>query len=200
MPKTRTKANMDKLAVINTEMRLDDVPRSHIPWKEMVVGGIYQRKNGRYFIYAGRADVYHKVNNSLTSVSEPKFYTYIQIDYPAVLTSVESPDVIKIIASSAKLRSSEYRDIARTLVGMLPDFTAQPEWHLADFVIRTDPLHVSKGATKLKVKFSTSDTERLKSARIKEQTEKARAKRKKSSKQQSQSSAVTVSATSKAEV
>lgn len=146
------------------KMRLEDIPIERIPWKEMVVGGIYQRKDGRYYIYAGRADVYHKVDNSLTLVAETKFYTYIYLDYPTVLTLMETPDTIKIIAGSAKIRSSEYRDIARSMVGMLPNFTVQPDWQVADFIIKTTPLHTQKGTTKLKVKFSGVDAEILKKA------------------------------------
>lgn len=101
-------------------LRLEEIPLDHIPWKDMKVGGIYQRKNGKYFIYAGRSYVYHILGESMTQVSEPKFYSYVYIDYPAVLTSKVSPEALKIIAGSARIRSSEYRDIARSFVGMMP--------------------------------------------------------------------------------
>ena len=35
--------------------RPQDVPLGRVSWKDMKVGGIYQRKDGRYYIYAGRA-------------------------------------------------------------------------------------------------------------------------------------------------
>lgn len=151
----------------NRKLRLEEIPLDRIPWKDMKVGGIYRRKNGKYFIYAGRSYVYHISGESLTQVSEPKFYSYIYIDYPTVLTSKTPPDTLKIIANSAKIRTSEYRDIARSFVDMMPGFSGQTEWRVADFMILVDPQHVSKGSTKHKVKFSSSDSAEFKKYRRK---------------------------------
>lgn len=141
-----------------TVTRLEDIPRDRIPWKEMKVGGIYQcKRNGKYFIYAGRSDVYHNVGDSMTRVSEPKYYTYIYIDYPNVLVTSKTDEKIKILASSAKVRSSEYRDIARTFIGMIPGFDHQTDWEFSTFTIKTDPTHQVKGSTKFKVKYTAVD-------------------------------------------
>lgn len=137
-----------------TTTRPQDVPLGRVPWKDMKVGGIYQRKDGRYYIYAGRANTTHTILASRTDFGEKYFYTYIYLGYPTVLTEDVDTNKIRIIASSAKIRTSEYRDIAEAQIGMIPGFTGQSVWEVADFTIYTDPNHVSGGSKKAKVKFS----------------------------------------------
>ncbi len=139
------------------EMRPEDQGRTHIPWKEMEVGGIYQRKDGRYFIYAGRAIVYHNNGNIRTTESDKYYYSYIYVDYPGVLCKIVDEDTLEILSSSARLRSSEYRDIARTKVGQLEGFTDQTHWRLSDFTVVTDVGYRAKGATKRNVKYTAKE-------------------------------------------
>lgn len=139
------------------EMRPEDQGRTHIPWKEMEVGGIYQRKDGRYFIFAGRAVVYHNNGSVRTTESDKYYYSYIYVDYPGVLCKTIDADTIAILSSSAKLRSSEYRDIARTKVGQLDGFVDQTHWRLADFTIVADVDYKTKGSTRRNVKYSTKE-------------------------------------------
>lgn len=135
------------------QMRPEDQARERIPWKEMQVGGIYQRKNGKYFIFAGRGVVYHNCGEDvLVRESDKHFYTYIYIDYPAVLCKSVDEDTLSLLCSSAKLRSSEYRDIARTKVGQLEGFVSQKQWKFGDFTVVIEPGVQSKGSTKYKVK------------------------------------------------
>lgn len=137
-----------------TVARPQDVPLGRVPWKDMKVGGIYQRKDGRYYIYAGRANTTHTILASRTDFGEKYYYTYIYLDYPTVLTEDVDTSKLRIIASSAKIRTSEYRDIAEAQIGMLPGFAGQSVWEVADFTIYTDPKHISGGSKKAKVKFS----------------------------------------------
>ena len=137
-----------------TVARPQDVPLGRVPWKDMKVGGIYQRKDGRYYIYAGRANTTHTILASRTDFGEKYYYTYIYLDYPTVLTEDVDTNKLRIIASSAKIRTSEYRDIAEAQIGMLPGFAGQSVWKVADFTIYTDPKHISGGSKKAKVKFS----------------------------------------------
>ena len=61
-------------------------------------------------------------------------------------------DTLSLLCSSAKLRSSEYRDIARTKVGQLEGFVSQKQWKFGDFTVVIEPGVQSKGSTKYKVK------------------------------------------------
>lgn len=139
------------------EMRPEDQARSHIPWKEMEVGGIYQRKDGRYFIYAGRAVIYHSNGNIRTTESDKYYYSYIYIDTPGILCKVVDDDTLQILGNSAKLRSSEYRDIARTKVGQLDGFTDQTHWKLSDFTVVVDVGYKAKGSVKRNVKYTAKE-------------------------------------------
>lgn len=142
----------------NTEkMRISDAVRERVPWKEMKVGGIYQRKDGRYYIYAGRSEVFRDLDGRFVQVAESKYYTYIYLDWPGVLVDSKKFDTIQIIASSARIRSAERRDIARSFVGMLPEFDNQECWKISDYTIYTDPTHEPRGTTSNKVDFSEKE-------------------------------------------
>ena len=158
------------------DMRPEDQALERIPWKDMEIGGIYQRKDGRYYIYAGRAVVYHNKGNITTRESDKHFYTYIYIDAPGVLCKVVDDDVLSIICSSAKIRSSEYRDIARTKVGQLEGFTTQTDWQFSSFTVITDPKQRSVGTTKRKVVYSEQDKAKYKTFSAKKTTKKGRKK------------------------
>lgn len=139
------------------QLRPEDRARERIPWKEMKVGSIYQRKDGRYYIYAGRSVVYHTYGDVMTRESDKHFYTYIYIDYPGVICKAVDEDTLSILCSSAKIRSSEYRDIARTKIGELEGFTAQSQWKFSDFLVRVEPGSQSKGSTKRIVKYTEQE-------------------------------------------
>lgn len=164
------------LTASQTKMRPQDVPMERVPWKDMKVGGIYERKDGKFFIYCGRARSVHVMDNVQVTFGEELVYTYIYLDYPSVISEVTGIDKISLIASSAKLRCSEYRDIARAQIGMIPNFSGQSIWQLEDFMIYTSPNHVSKGSAKAKVKFSEKslDTFNKLTAETKHTTKKSR--------------------------
>lgn len=151
-------------------MRPEDRAIERIPWKDMEIGGIYQRKDGRYYIYAGRAVVYHTTKATSTRESDKYFYTYIYIDGPGVLCKPLDEETLSIICSSAKIRSSEYRDIARTKVGQLEGFSSQFHWCFSDFTVVTDSHYKSVGSTKRKVTYSRRDKEILKNYMSKKAT------------------------------
>lgn len=155
----RTKSSILKPKPIPVEkMRPEDQARERIPWKEMEVGGIYQRKDGRYYIYAGKAVVYHCNGVVTTRESDKHNYSYIYIDGPGVFSKAVNEDILKIISGSARIRSSEYRDIARTKVGQLDGFVAQSEWNIGEFLIKTEPDVKPVGSTRRKVVYSSTDT------------------------------------------
>lgn len=160
MKKTATMSKPKPIPV--SEMRPEDQARERIPWKEMEVGGIYQRKDGRYYIYAGRAVVYHCNGKVTTRESDKHYYSYIYVDAPGVLSKAINEDVLKIISGSARIRSSEYRDIARTKVGQLDGFVAQTEWSIGEFLIKTEPTEHAVGSTRRKVVYSAKDTQSYK--------------------------------------
>lgn len=155
MKKTQT-TTKPKLIPIS-EMRPEDQGRERIPWKEMEVGGIYQRKDGRYYIYAGRAVVYHNNGVVSTRESDKHNYSYIYIDGPGVLCKIINEDMLTITCGSAKIRSSEYRDIARTKVGQIEGFTTQSHWNFGSFAVITDPAQHAIGSTRRKVDYTEKD-------------------------------------------
>lgn len=164
------------LTANQTKMRPQDVPLERVPWKEMKVGGIYERKDGRYFIYCGRARSVHVMDNVQVKFGEELAYTYIYLDYPSVISEVTGINKISLIASSAKLRCSEYRDIARAQIGMIPNFNGQSVWQLEDFLIYTSPNHVNKGSAKAKVKFSKKSLDAFNRLVVKEEAARRRTK------------------------
>lgn len=153
----KTKTNSKPAPIPVSQMRPEDQARERIPWKEMEVGGIYQRKDGRYFIYAGRAVVYHCNGTVTTRESDKHYYSYIYVDSPKVLSKALNEDILKIVSSTARIRSSEYRDIARTKVGQLNEFVAHSEWSIGEFLIKTEPNTVAVGSTRRKVVYSSKD-------------------------------------------